>query len=100
MPTNGIEISRSHNNNFSRVYLGEKITLWFSYETIVAFAISGEGTFKTRKMRYSVTTAKHLASVPAQELSDEDFDARIAELLSRLSAALGSVNVTTAGAVR
>ena len=86
--TNGIELQRSHNDNLTRVYLGERLTLWFSYETIVAFAVSGEGIFKARKMRYSKTTARHLASIPGIELDDETFDARLGELLRRLSGAL------------
>lgn len=88
MSTNGIEIRRSMNDNLTMVYLGDRLTVWFSYETIVAFAVRGEGTFKTRKMRYSRTTARHLDTIAAHELSDEDFDKRLNELLRRLSGAL------------
>lgn len=97
--TNGIELQRSHNDNLTRVYLGERLTLWFSYETIVAFAVSGEGIFKARKMRYSKTTARHLTSITGTELDDEAFDTHLAELLRRLSAALASANVVS-GATR
>ena len=90
MATNGIEISRDFNDNLTRVYLGEHLTLWFSYETIVAFAVDGEGRFKTRKMRYSKTTARHLNSIAATELDDEDFDKRLSRLLATLGAALAN----------
>lgn len=87
MSTNGIEISRDFNNNLTRIYLGQNITLWFSYETIVAFAVNGEGTFKIRKGRYSMTTTKHTNSIPAHELSDEEFDKRVMTLLASIQLA-------------
>lgn len=85
MSTHGIEIRRDFNDNLTRIYLGDKLTIWFSYETIVAFAVSGEGTFKVRKMRYSKTTARHLSSIPAHELEDDEFDKRIERLLTAIS---------------
>ena len=85
MSTNGIEIHRDFNDNLTRVYLGEHLTLWFSYETIVAFAIDGEGRFKVRKMRYTKTTARHLNSIAATELEDDEFDKRLERLLTAIS---------------
>lgn len=87
MSTNGIEIHRDFNDNLTRVYLGDRITVWFSYTTVVAFAISGEGTFKTDR-NYSPTTRKHLNSIAAHTLSAEEFDARLNTFLARLSGAL------------
>lgn len=81
-------ITRSENNNLTRLYLGERITIWFSYDTPVAFAISGEGTFKQVKGRHSRTTDRHLNTIPATTLDTEDFDRRLARLLETLNAAL------------
>lgn len=81
-------ISRSENDNLTRLYLGERITIWFSYETPVAFAISGEGTFKQEKGRHSRTTDRHLNTIPGTALEREEFDTRLARLLETLNAAL------------
>lgn len=84
----GIDISRSMNDNLTRVYLGQYITVWFSYEAPIAFAINGEGTFKQVKGLHSRTTDRHLNSIAATELSAEDFEARLGRLLETLDAAL------------
>lgn len=82
------EISRSHNNNLTRLYLGKHITLWFSYETVVAFAVDGEGTFKSKNI-WSQTTAKHLKSIPAREtLEHSEFEAKLDALLAKIETAL------------
>ena len=93
--TNGIDIRRDFNNNLTEVRLGPNITLYFSYETIVAFAVSGEGTFKTRKMRYSKTTARHLNSIAGHALEDEEFDARLQRLLDRINFVVSEEEVTS-----
>lgn len=84
----GISLTRTMNDNLTRVYLGQAITVYFSYETPVAFAINGEGTFKQRKGRHSKTTDRHLNSIPATTLEDEEFDRRVQRLLETLDAAL------------
>ena len=81
-------ITRTENDNLTRLYLGERITIWFSYETPVAFAISGEGTFKQEKGRHSRTTDRHLNTIPGTALEREEFDRRLARLLETLNAAL------------
>lgn len=88
-------ITRSQNDNLTRLYLGERITIWFSYETPVAFAISGEGTFKQSKGRHSRTTDKHLNSIPGTALEGEEFDRRLRSLLDTLNAALDNSDAIT-----
>jgi hypothetical protein len=83
-----VELSKGFSNNLTRIYLGKHITLWFSYEMIVAYAVDGEGTFKSRNV-WGSTTGKHLASIPAREvLEPEEFEARLAALLAKIEAAL------------
>ena len=58
----------------------DKITLYFSYETCVAFS-SPEGRFKTEK-RYSQTTSKHLGLFGAKEFtpcSEEVFNSLLTD---------------------
>ena len=83
----GVELSRSFSGNLTRIYVGREVTLWFSYETIVAFAVRGEGTFKSRNV-WSSTTGKHLNSIPAQVLEPEEFEHRLDSLLARINSAL------------
>lgn len=83
-----IEISRSHNNNFTRVYVGKHLTLWFSYETVVAFAVDGEGTFKSKNI-WSQTTGKHLNSLSVRETLEHDvFEARLEAIMAKINTVL------------
>ena len=66
-------------SNLTRVYIGRKITVWYSYETIIAFAVSGSGTFKSENV-WTKTTAKHLNMIPAHTLTNKEFNARLAIL--------------------
>ena len=88
-------ITRTENDNLTRLYLGERITIWFSYETPVAFAISGEGTFKQEKGRHSRTTDRHLSSIPGTSLGREEFDQRLRELMNTLNAAIDNSTAIT-----
>lgn len=60
------------------------ITLYFSYETCVAFSCP-RGQFKTEK-RYSQTTSKHIGLFGAKEFtpcSDEEFNLLLNDLFSK-----------------
>jgi len=85
--TAAIEISRSYNNNLTRIYVGKSLTLWFSYETVVAYAVNGEGTFKSKNI-WSQTTAKHLKSIPAHELDYHVFEAQLEALMAKINEVL------------
>jgi hypothetical protein len=70
-------------NNATEVII-DKVTLYFSYETCVAFS-SPEGRFKTEK-KYSQTTSKHLGLFGAKEFtpcSDEVFNSLLEETLNK-----------------
>lgn len=95
MSTHGIEIHRSENNNLTRVYLGTNLTIWFSYETPVAFAISGEGTFKSENI-WSRTTGRHLNTIPAKvTLEHAEFTRRLNQMLDDLSATFESASISS-----
>lgn len=80
-------LPREFNGNLTTVYLGRKVTLFFSYETVVAYAVSGEGTFKSENV-WSLTTGKHLKSIPAHEIPHDQFEARVEKLFSTLGEAV------------
>lgn len=85
-----LELDRSHNNNLSRLYLGDHITVWFSYETPVAFAVNGMGTFKSENV-WSGTTKKHLASIPGIILERDEFEKRYNKYMSKVSTAVNRI---------
>ena len=89
-----VTISRSCNDNLTRLYLGDNITIWFSYETPVAFAISGEGTFKSENI-WSRTTQRHLDSIPGHELKREEFKKRLARLMGKIGTATNRITTRT-----
>lgn len=59
-----IGISKSHNNKCAEIYVGD-VTLLFSYETLVGFAVPGVGRVKSENV-WGPTTGKHLNSWPAK----------------------------------
>jgi hypothetical protein len=71
------EIHTEFNGKLTRVYIGRKTTVWFSYETPIAFAVAGAGTFKSENI-WTSQTAKHLNSIPAHTLSNQEFNDRLA----------------------
>ena len=95
MSTNdSVTISRSCNDNLTRLYLGDNITIWFSYETPVAFAISGEGRFKSENI-WSRATQRHLDSIPGHELKREEFKKRLARLMGKIGTATNRITPRT-----
>lgn len=74
---NPFEIHSEFNGKLTRVYIGRKTTVWFSYETPIAFAISGAGTFKSENV-WTNATAKHLNSIPAHVIPNAEFNDRLA----------------------
>lgn len=92
--TDPVTIRRSFNDNLTMLYLGDNITIWFSYETPVAFAISGEGTFKSENI-WSRTTQRHLNDIPGRELGREEFQKRLARLMGKIGTATNRVTPRT-----
>lgn len=74
----------------------DDITLYFSYETCVAFS-SPRGNFKTEK-RYSKTTSKHLGLFGAKEFTpcpDEEFNSLLNDLFSKETHTNSSIIIPT-----
>lgn len=81
MSSSPFQIHTEFNGKLTRVYIGNKTTIWFSYETPVAFAISGYGTFTLDPQGQTATTRKHINSIPAKaSLPADEFYARLATL--------------------
>lgn len=69
------------------VYVGSALTLVFSYETCVAFAVAGAGWFVSENV-WSPTTGKHLAQETprgATRIPHSDFIARLDAVLSTIT---------------
>lgn len=92
MSSSPFEIHTEFNGKLTRVYVGNKTTVWFSYAKPIAFAVSGAGTFKLANEGETQTTRKHLNSIPAHALPTEEFEARLSLLAHGLDDE--SVNVT------
>lgn len=87
----GVEFaSRDFNGKLTTVYVGKQVTLYFSYETIVAFAVAGVGTFKCENV-WSSTTGKHLGSIYGDTLPRDEFDSRLARLMGKLDTAVRGI---------
>lgn len=56
-----VELSKSMNDKLTRVYVGN-IVLWFSYETIVAYHVPGDGR-KVSVNVWGTATGKHLNAI-------------------------------------
>lgn len=70
------------------VYVGSTLTLVFSYETCVAFAIAGDGWTVSENI-WSRTTGKHLAqTVPSgvKRTPHDEFAAKLDRVLSTITA--------------
>lgn len=80
-----IEINKSHNDKCIEIYIGD-VTLLFSYETLVGFAVPGVGRVKSENV-WGSTTGKHLNSWPAkfEKVPREAFKKAAAELDKSLS---------------
>lgn len=88
-----VELSRSQNNNLTRVYVGDLI-LWFSYETIVAFHAPGSSRRVCENV-WSQTTGRHLNEIDggskeakAARLSHDVFTVALDGIMARLNATL------------
>ena len=79
------EIRKSHNDNCTEIYIGD-VTLLFSYETLVGFAVPGVGRVKSENV-WGPTTGKHLNSWPAkfEKVPRDTFEKAAAELDKSLS---------------
>lgn len=80
-----IEIEKSHNDKCTEIYAGD-VTLLFSYETLVGFAVPGVGRVKSENV-WGSTTGKHLNIWPArfEKVPREAFEKAVAELDKSLS---------------
>lgn len=85
-----MNIRKSENGNLTEVSIGG-VTLWFSYETCVAFAVPGVGTRVCENV-WSNTTSRHLNSIDGGRES-----ARLARevFLAELSAVEGFLATRT-----
>ncbi len=90
-----VELSRSCNNNLTRVYFGD-LVLWFSYETIVAFHAPGSSRVVCENV-WTQTTGKHLNEIDGGNKSSRtpraEFSRLLDETISGLNAALVSAGV-------
>lgn len=94
MAEHSTRINRDKTGNFTRLYLGENITIWFSYQTPIAFAINGEGRFKSES-RWSATTKRHLSEIAATELPTAEFEKRLAKLMGKINTATNRITPNT-----
>lgn len=73
-------------NNFHEVTL-RKITLYFSYETCIAYSVNGNGIIVSQN-EWGVTTGKHLNSIDAgnkkRRIPYLEFIKKLESLLSNL----------------
>lgn len=88
-----VELSRSNNNNLTRVYVGHRMTLWFSYETCVAFQAQGRRVVSQNV--WSNTTGRHLSEIDgggktakAERIPHGEFTERLEALMNRIGAAI------------
>lgn len=90
--SNTVEISRSCNDNLTRVYVGD-LVLWFSYETIVAFHAPGQERIVSQN-RWSKTTERHLNEIDGNNKGErwpqEAFESRLADVMSNLNGLLSA----------
>lgn len=85
-----VSIRRSFNDNLTQLNLGPHITLYFSYETVIAFSVSGEGTFKSENV-WSRTTQRHLNDIYGHTLAHDEFEKRLGKLMSKVGTAIKRV---------
>lgn len=83
MANPNVSIERTHNDNFTRVSIGD-LDVYFSYETPVALAYPAVGRVKSKNI-WSRTTARHLNSITgAREVSNEAFNHQLEVLTSQI----------------
>lgn len=90
-------IYKSFNHKLTEVEIGRSLTLWISYETVVAFAVDGEGRFKARNI-WGPTTGRHLNSIwtpPENILEHSELIERLAEIMARVDEAVSPTPTTT-----
>lgn len=88
-----IEISRSQNNNLTRLYMGN-VVIWFSYETPVAFHIPGERRVVSENV-WSNTTGRHLAEISPDKstrIPHDEFERRLGEIMIQINTALAPMS--------
>ena len=75
-------------NNLTCVELGQNLSVWFSYSTVIAFAVPGLGRIKSQNI-WSRTTGKHLNSIVAREtLPNDEFVKRFNEVMAKMDTAI------------
>lgn len=66
------------------VFTAKGVTYWFSYETLVAFHVQGEGLPSVIQNQWGTTTAKHLNSIDGghkpSRLTPEEFATALARI--------------------
>lgn len=68
----------------------ENLTLWYSYNTIIAYHFYGEGSdgLTVRQNDWSTTTGKHLNAIDGgdkkRRISGNEFEKKLADILKKL----------------
>lgn len=83
-----VSISKSMNDNLTQVVVND-LTLWFSYETVVAFRADGERVVSENV--WSTTTGRHLASIDGGSKQAAKSRVPHAEFTRRLDATLEGI---------
>jgi hypothetical protein len=90
-----VELSRSQNNNLTRVYLGN-LVLWFSYETVVAFHVPGQRRVVSENI-WSNTTGRHLNEIDGSSKSTrvphDEFERKLGQVMATLNEGLAKIGV-------
>lgn len=88
-----VSISRIMNNNLTQVNISD-LTLWFSYETVVAYR-EPQGERVVSENVWSVTTGRHLAEIDGgvkvnkDRLPHDEFQKRLTKVLRRYRLKVG-----------
>lgn len=90
-----VELSRSENGNLTRIYIGS-VTLWFSYETCIAYKLPGESRVVSENI-WSNTTGRHINAIDGGTKEAKkarrpraEFQAGLVELMDDIDAAMAT----------
>lgn len=84
-----MRVSVDHPNdrpNFCRINMGS-VTLWFSYQTCIAYQLPGEAWPTVRENDWGPTTGKHLNMVGGfdQRVPGPEFEEQLREVMDRMA---------------
>lgn len=88
-----IDVRRTMNDNLTRIEFGP-ITLWISYETIIAFRVLGSEKRVSENV-WTATTNRHMNEIDGKAKADRipyaDFTAELEKVLTDLGAAMSAI---------